>query len=239
MTTLLKTSLFGLALAGLSSVSLMGQVTILEFDFSGSSSTADWNTQSSTFNASNLQSSSMTRGADISNNNANNSFRGTGFSNLGIDFTSDRYFEWTVEASPGFQFTVDSIYGNFNGTATYSNSPGVTMAYAYSLDGGSSFTSMGTFTQVGSGSQTFNIPVVDQAFLTDVTSVVFRFTASGQTPTGGWGLQSAASPGTIGLSMEGTVSAIPEPSTYALIFGSLAFAGLLIRRRIQAKAEKA
>lgn len=233
MNKIIKT-LTALALtAGLSTAAFGQNITLMEFDFSGSTNTAASNSQNSTFTASNINGSTMTRGAGISNNNANNSFRGTGFNNLGIDVNSDRFFQWDLTAASGYQFTVNSIYGNFNGTATYSNAPGVTMAYAYSLDGGSSFTLMDTFTQIGSGNQTFTVTGTHLTALTDISSVTFRFLASGQTPTGGWGLQSAASPGTIGLSVDGTVSAVPEPSTYAAIVGLLALGLVLVRRRMR------
>jgi hypothetical protein len=202
---------------------------ILEFDFSGSASNSTSNEQFSTFSLTGIQTSTMTRGSDIGNNNANNSFRGQGFSNLGIDIDSDRYFKFDINADQGYTFSISSIYGNYNGTATYSNSPGVTMAFAYSLDG-SSYTLMDNFTQVGSGNQTFMITGNYASALSDISFVSFKLFASGQTSTGGWGLQSAASPGTLGLSVQGT--AIPEPGTLALIGISALI--LYFRRRMKA-----
>jgi hypothetical protein len=229
-----KKTLTVLALIAGMTIAASGQTTtLLAFDFSGAQSNDSFNTQNSTANASNVSSSTMIRGAGISNQNAANSFRGTGFSNLGIDVSSDRYFEWTVSAASGYQLSIASIYANFNGTTTFSNSPGVTMAYAYSLDGGSNFTVMDSFTQVGSGNQTFTIAGAHVAALTDVESVVFKFLASGQTTTGGWGFQSAASPGTIGLSVDGTISPVPEPATYGAIFGVLALGMAFTRRRVR------
>ena len=211
--TLLLTAVLGLT----SAMALGAQITLLEFDFSGATITAASNIQNSTFNAENIQSSVMSRGEGISNNNANNSFRGTGFSDLGLDLESNRFFEFSLNASSGYHMTVASIFGNFNGTSTYSASPGVTMAYAYSLDQGISFTLMESFTQVGSGSQTFNITPTHSPLLTNVESVTFRLFASGQTSSGGWGLQSASSPGTVALSVDGFVEAIPEPSAALLV----------------------
>lgn len=210
---------------------VVSAVTLLEFDFSGSTNTSASNTQASTFTASGIVASSMIRGSGISNNNAGNSFRGTGFSNDGISLTNTDYFQFAVTASEGSLITVDSLYGNFNGTASFSASPGVTMAYAYSLNGGDTFTLMSSFTQVGSGNQTYSIVGADLAALTMIESVVFRLFASGQTTTGGWGLQSAASVGTVGLSVGGSVSSVPEPSTYTAIAGAVVLSGVLIRRR--------
>lgn len=207
-------------------------VPLLQFDFAGSTATATYNTQPSTFDETGIVASSMTRGAGISTQNASNSFRGTGFSNNGISTSNTDFFQWTLAADDGFQFTVESIYGNFNGTSTFSNSPGVTMAYAYSLDGGSNFTLMSSFVQIGSGNQTYTIAGANIAPLTDITSVIFRFYASGQTTTGGWGLQSASSAGTIGLQVNGTVeSIVPEPSISAALLGIAVLGLVAIRRR--------
>ena len=199
--------------------------TLLEFDFSGSTSAATSNSQNSTFNAAFIQPTTMIRGAGISNNNAGNSFRGTGFSNNGIATTNTDFFEFALTATGTNKFSVESITGNFNGTSTFSASPGVTMAYAYSLDSGATFTLLDTFTRIGSGVSTYTLTAPQAAVLTDVDSVVFRFYASGQTTTGGWGLQSATTPGTIGLSVQG----IPEPSSALL--GGLGLLALLRRRR--------
>ena len=208
--------------------------TLLSFDFSGSTNTAASNTQNSTFDAVGVVSSTMSRGAGIAANNAANSFRGTGFSNNGISVSNTDYFEFSVVAETGYVFSVDSIYGNFNGTASFSAAAGVTMAYAYSLDGGATFNLMDTFVRVGTGNYTYSIGASYASDLTDVTSVVFRLYASGQTTTGGWGLQSASTPGTIGLSVDGvisSVSAVPEPSSFAVVAGGMALAGVALRRR--------
>lgn len=220
-----KSSLFTLALTAASVATVNGAV-LLEFDFSGATNTAASNTQSSTLNATGVVSSSMTRGAGIGNNNAGNSFRGTGFSNDGIALTNTDFFQFTVAAATNYTLSIESISANLNGTGTFSASPGVTMAYAYSLDG-TSFTLMDEFSRIGSGTATYTLSTTEATALTDVDSVTFRFFASGQTTTGGWGLQSAASPGTIGLSVEGT--AIPEPTTALL--GGLGMLALLRRRR--------
>lgn len=199
---------------------------LLEFDFTGSTNTSASNTQNSTANLLGVASSTMTRGNGISANNAANSFRGTGFSNPGIVATSDRYFQFSVNAAPTYSLTIESIFGNFNGTSSFSSSPGVTMQWAYSLDNTNYTLGSSTFTRVGTGNSTWTFTGADATALTDIDSVTFRLFASGQTTTGGWGLQSAETPGTIGLAVNGVV-AVPEPGSFALLgIAGVALAGL-------------
>lgn len=207
--------------------------TLLQYDFFGATNTSASNTATSTFEAAGLLDSTMTRGAAISANNAANSFRGTGFSNDGIALSNTDYFEFNLTASSGTTFSVESIYGNFAGTSSFSSTPGVTMAYAYSLDGGTTFTLMSTFSRVGSGTATYTVAGADLIALSNINSVVFRFYASGQSTTGGWGYQSNAAEGTIGMQVDGTITPVPEPSTYALLFGGAGVLFWVVRRKRQ------
>jgi hypothetical protein len=228
----MKKTLALLAIVGMSIVSASAD-TLLQFDFAGATATATSNSANSTFNDAALTSSTMTRGpftGTTGNNNATNSFRWTLFKNDGISLANTDYFQFSLTSSSG-TFNVSSIYGNFNGTASFSAAPGVSMAYAYSLDGGTTFTLMSTFTQVGTGNQTYTISGADATALTGVSSVIFRLYASGQTATGGWGLQSAATAGTIGLQVNGTITAVPEPTTYGLAIAGLTVVLVVIRRR--------
>jgi len=215
--------------------------TLEAWDFTGATAAATSNTKAATsYDSTALLQSTLTRsaptGTSADNNNATNSFRWTQFKNDGVSTSNNDYFQFTITANTGYAFSVASIYGNFNGTATFSNSPGVTMAYAYSLDGGSTFTLMGTFTQIGAGSTTYTLTSGEAAALSSVSAVTFRFYASGQTSTGGWGFQSAASAGTVGLQVNGTTfTAVPEPREYAVaIAGLLGFLILVRRRKVAA-----
>ena len=232
-----KTLLTILSLAAISLAGVNAQSVILGFDFAGATNTSAFNTQNSTFNAANVLSSQMTRGSGIGNNNAANSFRGAGFSNTGISLDgNDRYFEFTLQSAPEYNFTVNSIFGNFNGTPAFFTTTGVTVAYAYSLNGGTSFTQMSSFSLGAAGNSTYTITGADATALTNVSNVVFRMYASGNTTTGGFGLQSAASPGTTGLSVTGSVDVVPEPSTWALIGLGTAFVLWRIRRKVATRA---
>jgi hypothetical protein len=228
--TMKKTLLAILGLAAVSLAGVNGQTVLLSFDFAGALSSNASNTQNSTFNATDVLSSQMTRGSAIGNNNAANGFRGLNFSNTGIALEgNNRFFQFTLEAAPQNTLTVNSIYGNFVGTGSFFTTTGVTVAYGYSLNGGTSFTQMSSFNLGAAGNSTYTITGTEATNLTDVSSVIFRMYASGNTTSGGFGLGSAATPGTIGLSVSGSV--VPEPSTWALIGLGGAFILWRIRRR--------
>jgi hypothetical protein len=208
--------------------------TLEAWDFTGATATATSNTKAATtYDSTALLQSTLTRSAPSGGSgDNNNAFRWIQFKNDGVSTSNNDYFQFTITANTGYAFSVASIYGNFNGTSSFSASPGVTMAYAYSLDGGSTFTLMGTFTQIGAGNATYTLTSGEAAALSSINAVTFRFYASGQTTTGGWGYQSAASAGTIGLQVNGiTFTAVPEPHEYALGVAGLLGLVILVRRR--------
>jgi len=224
----IKSTLLALAAFSVLATISSQAAVLLQFDFTGSTAAAASNTQSSTFSTTNVSASTITRGAGIDANNAANSFRGTGFSNNGIALANTDFFQFTVSASGANPLTIQSITGNFNGTASFTASPGVTLGYGYSTDGGATFTLAPTFTQVGAGVATYTFTGADATALTNVNSATFKLFASGQTTTGGFGYQSAATAGTIGLQVDG-IAPVPEPSSALL--GALGFLALLRRRR--------
>lgn len=177
----------------------------------------------------------LTRGAGAVANSANNSFRTAGFGNNGISTSNTDYFQFVVQAQTGYTLSLASIAANFAGTTSFAASPGVSMQWAYSLNG-TNFTLIGSPQSViGSGtSATFTFSSVDALQnVNSNTAVTLRFYASGQTTTGGWGFNSSTS-STNGLALNGTVAAVspvPEPSTYAALAGALALAGVIIHRR--------
>jgi hypothetical protein len=174
------------------------------------SSSADlWN---SNLDASNL----VTRGPGAAASAGSNSFRTVGFQNNGISLTNTDYFQHTLSAAPGFTLSLSSINARFAGTGSFFAAPGVSMQFAYSLDGVN-------FVLIGSPfimTTTGFMPLIDLTAITDLQNVsdnitvTIRFFASGQTTTGGWGYNSPTA-GTYGISFGGSLNCSTQQIYFA------------------------
>jgi hypothetical protein len=226
----MKKLLTALALTTVMSLAASHAQSLLEWDFFGVNdgpATAD-----STFNAVNVDGAVLSRGPEATASAANNSFRTTGFKNDGISLDNEDYFEFTlITAIANPTISLSSFDMRFAGTATFSQGAGVTMAWAYSFDGGA-FTLLDTFNRINNGTSSFDLSGISALQnISGVDAITFRFYASGQTTTGGWGFINTSTQDP-GLILNGTV--VPEPSTYALLIlsaGALAFYRLRIKRR--------
>ena len=184
---------------------LISIAQIASWDFTGENTLA---TSTAEVYVANLDASpTLTRGASAAASAGNNSFRTVGFLNDGISVANTDYFENTFSAAPGYELSLSSIDASFAGTTSFSASPGVTMQYAYSLDG-TNFTLIGSpFVKIGNGAMT----QIDLSGITalqnvpDNITVTIRLYASGQTTTGGWGYNSPTA-GTVGLAFGGSVT---------------------------------
>ncbi len=187
------------------------------WDFFGQSSPVTF--AATTFNT-NLDNSStlsnITRGTGAVSSSGGNSFRTTGFMNDGISTSNTDYFQITLKIKNGFSMNLSTIDGSVVGTSTYSASPGVTMQFAYSLDG-TTFTLIGSPVVV-SGTTPATMPSIDLSGVSTLqnipfgTTVYIRYYATGQTNTGGWGFSSATA-GTYGLAIGGSLIAYPPTVT--------------------------
>lgn len=144
----------------------------------------------------------LTRGSNAVASLGANSFRTVGFSNNGISILNQDYFETSI-MSYNSTLSLTSIDAQFAGTASYRATPGVTSQFAYSFDGIN-------FTLIDVPVQTTSLvlPQVDLSTISSLqnlplgTTITFRYYASGQTTTGGWGFSSSAI-GVYGLLIQG------------------------------------
>ena len=96
----LKIPLLAACLAALTLPGANAQVVLLEWDFFGDNS-SNRPTMNSTFNATGIDSSVLSRGAGAAASAAANSFRTTGFQNNGISLTNTDYFQWGFTVDTG------------------------------------------------------------------------------------------------------------------------------------------
>lgn len=154
-----------------------------------------------------VDNKNITRGAGAAGSSGGNSFRTTGFQNNGIAVTNTDYFQNILKVKPGYKLSLSKINARFVGTNTYYANPGVSSQYAYSLDG-TNFTLIGTPFNVISINSVYTVDLSAIPALQNIeanTTVYFRYYASGQTSTGGWGYSSNAS-GVNGLEFTGNIT---------------------------------
>jgi hypothetical protein len=208
----MKKKLLGICLLLTTPSLLFSQIAA--WDFTGEANVAT--STAEVYNANLDASNTLTRGSGALASAGGNSFRTTGFQNNGIALTNTDYFENTFSAAPGFTLSLTSINARFAGTATFFANAGVSMQYAYSLDG-TNFTLIGSpFVMTSTGA----MPTLDLSGIsalqnvTDDVTVTIRFYASGQTATGGWGYNSPTS-GSYGLEFGGTLNCLVQTTFYA------------------------
>ncbi|MSU51531.1 MAG: PEP-CTERM sorting domain-containing protein [Opitutus sp.] len=150
------------------------------------------------------------RGTGISGSNSNDRYNASGW-NSGSWATND-YFTWTVTPNSGYQLSLAS----FAYTGQTSGTGPTSFEFRSGVDGFSS--SIGTATATGT-----TITLSSGSFQGLTTSLEFRLY--------GWGASSSGGTFSVNdFTFNGTVSAVPEPSTYAALAGAAAL-GLAFWRR--------
>lgn len=218
------------SLAFCAATTLNGQI-IAEYTADGlaNGATVTASTVATDANASSLTSSGIdfveafSTGATIVNNGSaaatNPLIRARGFSTT---FSSSQYFEFSVTPGSGFQFDLDTIIFDF---APGGNSQR-DFQVQYSFDG---FSTAGIVAGSGGGNvsnsydrYTFNLQDEDAGNNTTISGVTFRVLAA--TPSTSNDIRFD------NISVNGTVSTIPEPSTLLGLL-ALAFSSCLIVRK--------
>ena len=180
-------------------------VALAQWDFFGLSTSATATTVTAKNRNSALNSASgiLTRGAGAAYSSGSNSFRTTGFENNGISVNSTDYFQTSFTATQEI-LSLSSIRAHVIGTSTFTRAPGVQVQFAYSLNG-TTYTLINSPVTFQGDGQLPDMNLASVAALQSIapgTTVYFRFYASGQTTTGGYGFSSPAS-GQYGLEFYG------------------------------------
>ncbi|HLP25773.1 MAG TPA: PEP-CTERM sorting domain-containing protein [Acidobacteriota bacterium] len=221
-----QTLAFGVAL-----IAAFANGQIVSWDFN--TATGSEASANATTNNASLATSTLSRGGGISATALENSFNSTGFTNgaasLSAAVSNNDYITFSIAPQAGFQVSIATLDAVFRRTSTGPTS----FQWQYSLD---AFATAGTnigdtisFTStVTNGVAQTQISLSGVTQLQSITgTAVFRLYAWGA--TGGnfaLGRQSGND-----LAIGGSISAVPEPSTYAALFGALALSGVAWRRR--------
>lgn len=176
--------------------------------------------------ASLLTATGIGRGAGITGVNMNDTYSANGFATGGtLNTANNDYFTFTITANPGYQ--IDFSDFTFNGLRLV-NGPS-SLALRSSLDGYAS--NIGTVVATSTSATTHTVDLSGTDFL-DVTDVTFRLYGYNATNNFGQGQYSVNS-----YEFNGTVEAVPEPQSLALVgVGSLLMFGYLRRTRKEADA---
>lgn len=221
---------------------------IAAWDFTGVGTTSIPSFAATTFNSNLVKApgDSLTRGAGASWSAAGNSFRTIGFKNNGIGSLvndSTDYFQVTLTPKANATMSLSTIDAKLAGTGTFAptTGAGVSSQFAFSLNG-TSFTLIDV-PQVTNGTPVAltQINLSGIAALQNIaagTSVTFRYYASGQTTTGGWGFYSAAA-GTNGLAIGGTVTLLSTtPLSLEYVKGQKSSNGNAINWKVNCQSTK-
>ncbi len=184
---------------------------IAAWDFTGEN-TAAATSSAELFDEKLDSANTLIRGSSATASGANHSFRTSGFKDDAISTANTDFFQISLSAAAGYSLSISTIDANFNGTATYYATPGVTSQFAYSLDGNTFALLASPFIMTAPGS----MPQIDLSSIAalqnvpDSATVTLRYYASGQTKTGTWGFSSTVA-GQFGLAIGGTLAASNLP----------------------------
>ncbi|MBA3849937.1 MAG: hypothetical protein C0502_08060 [Opitutus sp.] len=167
---------------------------------------------------------------------AASSFNSSNWTNsASLDMGSANSISFTLAPLSGYQLTLSSLQFAMWGSSTAPKN-GV---WAYRIDNGA-YTTLGTTTLGSSASTLTSLNFGSDATLTSAQSITLAFFSYGAGTAGSIGGASAVgSGGTIrignitgnDLVVNGSLTAVPEPSTYAAIIGGITLAAAVWRRR--------
>lgn len=218
-----------LLLLGLTALGLTAKAQLIQWNTYGNAGTET--SEASVYNDPNLSASSLVLGSGVNPSSNSNRFGGnnwfdTGDTNpttLAESIARNDYIEFAITPSFGYKFTLTNLVFSWEHSSTGPSS----LTARSSVDNYSS--DLGTFTNT-STSLTTNNSITLSALSNISTAITIRLYGYGATGTTGAGGFDTSS-NTVNVQLNGTVTAVPEPSTYAALLGLGTFAAMMLWRR--------
>lgn len=181
----------------------------------------------------NISSANLTLGGGLSTSSSADTFGGSNFdtTSLSAAITNADYISFTITPTSGYALSISSISFN-SGVSTATTNFNVSLLS--SATGLTAAHTLHTYSFSSTNAPAQSITLTGSPALQNHTGAI-EFRLYGWRDTGGTSTFRIRNLSGSDLVINGTVSAIPEPSTYAALAGLLALGGVLWQRRRQAK----
>lgn len=208
------------------------QAQLAAWNVSGTNAVAN-NPFSATLLSPQVANAALTLGGGVSASTTSNTFGASSFdtTSLGAAIANRDYISFSLTPSPGFNLNIDSLAWN-SGVATAVTQFNVALfssATGFTIDD-----ALHTYSFSTAGAAAQSVTLSTHVSLQDIAGSI-EFRLYGWRDTTGTSTFRIRDLAANDLSISGTaISAVPEPSSYAAISGTLMMAGAIWRRR-QAK----
>lgn len=211
---------------------LMAQPAIWEITGANASTT---NPRAATSLGTNITSASLTLGSGVTASNSGDTFGGSGFNSttLSTAISGGDYLSFTITPADGFAISISSLSLNSGVSTAVTN---FNVSLLSSATGFTGADSLYNYSFSTAGAPTQSITLTGVTALQNVSGSL-EFRLYGWRDTAGTSTFRIRNLSGNDLVINGSVSAIPEPSAFAAAAGVLALSGVIWHRRRQGKLD--